>query len=128
MSRLLVVGAGGMLGHKLCQELPRRGHEVVGTLRSPNPAVEDLLDGVELRTDVDALEPGLLERTIADVQPEFVLNAIGIVKQFEESKNKYVSTALNAWLPHRLARICADSGARLVHMSTDCVFSGRKGM
>ncbi len=116
-----------MLGHKLCQELPKHGHEVTGTLRSPTPQLVELLDGVELIDGVDAFEPGSIESTIAGGDHDFVINAIGLVKQFDESSNKYMATAINAWLPHRLARACRESGSRLIHMSTDCVFSGRKG-
>jgi len=117
-----------MLGHKLCQELPERGHDVIGTLRRKHPQLPGLLPGVELRDGVDVLEGDSLERAITDLGPDFVINAVGIVKQFDESSNKYLATAINSWLPHRLARICRDGGSRLIHMSTDCVFSGRKGM
>jgi dTDP-4-dehydrorhamnose reductase len=64
----------------------------------------------------------------AKVRPEVVINCIGLVKQLSEADDPLVALPINALLPHRLARLCAASGARLIHLSTDCVFSGSKGM
>lgn len=128
MSRILVLGASGMLGHKLCQELPKGDHEVIGTVRRPQPQLAELLDDVELRSDVDVLEGDAAERAIAEIAPEFVVNAVGVVKQFDESSNKYLAAAINTWLPHRLARACREQASQLIHMSTDCVFSGDRGL
>ena len=128
MSRILVLGAGGMLGHKLCRHLP--GHEVFGTVRGP---VEDyaplgeVFKDVALLGGVDALEEGLLARTIDRVNPDVVINCIGIVKQLKEAANTFLSVAVNAYLPHRLALLCARVGSRLIHISTDCVFDGATG-
>lgn len=128
MSRILVLGAGGMLGHKLCQELPKRGHEVVGLVRRSGPGLARLLAGTTVRAGVDALEGDAVERALAGIRPHFVVNAVGIVKQLDAANDRYLSTAVNAGLPHRLARACRQLGARLIHMSTDCVYSGKKGL
>jgi dTDP-4-dehydrorhamnose reductase len=61
------------------------------------------------------------------VRPVVVVNCIGIVKQAEAAKNPLVSIEVNSLFPHRLARLCCTKGIRLIHISTDCVFSGRKG-
>ncbi len=61
------------------------------------------------------------------VGAEAVLNCIGIVKQIDAAKDAIVSISINALLPHQLAALCAERGARLIHFSTDCVFSGRVG-
>lgn len=64
---------------------------------------------------------------MADFRPEAVVNAVGIVKQRGAAKEEIPSLEVNSLFPHRLALLCEATGARLVHMSTDCVFSGRKG-
>jgi dTDP-4-dehydrorhamnose reductase len=125
MTRIVVLGAAGMLGHKVCAELARRGHSVVGTLRRPFPRLAALLAGVELRAGLDVLEEGSVERLVADVKPDVVINAVGVVKQL--AQNRDALAGVNAALPHRLVRACRRAGARLVHMSTDCVFSGKRG-
>lgn len=129
MSRVLVLGAGGMLGHKVCQRL--RGHEVIGTVRkadvSEYQAFREVFDGVTLLGGVDVLESGRLEATIRDLSADFVVNGIGLVKQLEQAADPYLAMAINARLPHRLARLCSEIGARLIHISTDCVFDGARG-
>jgi len=128
MSRVLVLGAGGLLGHKVCQRL--RGHEVLGLVRQGATAYEGycgVFEGVTLLGDVDVLQAERLEATIRDVRAQVVVNCVGLVKQREEAQDPYLAVAINALLPHRLARLCAEIGARLVHVSTDCVFSGRRG-
>lgn len=129
MSRVLVLGAGGMLGHKVCQRLC--GHEVWGLVRQDAAttceAYPGVFDGVTLLGDVDVLQANLLEETIRDLRPQTVVNCVGVVKQREEAQDPYLAVAVNALLPHRLARLCAEIGGRLIHVSTDCVFSGRRG-
>ena len=65
---------------------------------------------------------------LASVRPEAVINCIGIIKQLPAASDPILSLTLNALVPHRLQRLCQACGARLIHFSTDCVFSGRKGM
>jgi dTDP-4-dehydrorhamnose reductase len=77
--------------------------------------------------EVDARDEDRLLEVMADFRPEAVVNAVGIVKQRESAKAAIPSLEINALLPHRLARLCEVVGARLLHMSTDCVFSGRQG-
>jgi dTDP-4-dehydrorhamnose reductase len=64
----------------------------------------------------------------SSAKPDIVINCIGLVKQLAEADDPLAAIPINAMLPHRLARVCAVSGARLIHMSTDCVFAGTKGM
>jgi dTDP-4-dehydrorhamnose reductase len=66
-------------------------------------------------------------RLLATVRPQVVINGVGIVKQLAEADDALLTLPINALLPHRLARLCDVAGARLVHISTDCVFSGTKG-
>lgn len=126
---ILVLGAGGMLGHKLCQELHPH-HEVWAGFRQLPPALRDwpgwpeglrprMVDGIE------ATRPESLDRALETVRPHVVINAIGIIKQLREAKDAILSISVNALWPHLLARRCAAASCRLLHFSTDCVFSGR---
>lgn len=132
MSRLVVLGADGMLGHKLCQRLAAGGErEVIGTLRGDpqvaTAAWPEVFSRVRLIGGVDVLRGDELERKLAELAPQAVINAIGIVKQAAGAQNRYLSAAVNAWLPHRLAQWCGANDSRLVHFSTDCVFDGMRG-
>lgn len=131
MTKILVLGGGGMLGHKLCQLLPNYGFGVVATLRRANhtrPLIPAVYDAVELIANVDVLNDARLEQTLASSGADVVINCIGIVKQLPTADDRYLSVAINSWLPHRLAKWCGEHGKRLIHISTDCVFDGLTGM
>jgi dTDP-4-dehydrorhamnose reductase len=68
-----------------------------------------------------------LTRLFSYIRPDVVVNCIGLVKQLAEANDPLIALPINSLLPHRLARLCEFVRARLVHISTDCVFSGRKG-
>lgn len=85
------------------------------------------LDHGHIRGSVNALDMGGISKVITDVQPQAVINCIGIVKQRNEAGAAIPSIRINALFPHQLADLCECSGARLVHFSTDCVFSGNRG-
>ena len=125
---LLLLGATGMLGHKLLQILSGQ-FSVVGTIRGDvakhlnHPILKpDLLKG-----HVNADNISTVEKTIIECKPDVVINCIGIVKQLPAAHDPLSSIAINALFPHQLAQICRKRGARLIHISTDCVFSGKKG-
>lgn len=126
--RVLVLGAGGMLGHKLLLRLLGR-FEVIGTLRGDGEPYRSspALAGLRLQLGVAAEDIAGLARTLDDVQPDAVVNCIGLIKQREEAMDPIASIATNALFPHQLARLCGERAIRLLHFSTDCVFSGRKG-
>ena len=130
MTRLLVLGATGMLGHKLCQELTAAGMEVAATVRASEPGLLRELPFFRqclLVGGVDALCQGTVELAIESTRPDWIVNCIGIVKQRPEAHDRHSSVGINAWLPHRLAALAAGRDARLIHLSTDRVFSGSKG-
>jgi len=117
-----------MLGHKLYQVLGPR-FDTHATVRSDHGAAQRLgvLDPDRTVAHVSADTFDTVARAVASVEPEVVVNCIGIVKQAREARDPITSIAINSLFPHRLARLCATRGARLVHVSTDCVFSGRSG-
>ena len=127
--RILILGGAGMLGHKLCQ-LYRREFDAWYTVRSlpRGPEGFEIWDTERTIAGVDAVDFDSVARAIADVKPEAVINCIGIIKQLKAAKDPIVSLSVNSLFPHRLANLCRAAGARLIHISTDCVFSGRKGM
>ncbi|MFV1973888.1 MAG: dTDP-4-dehydrorhamnose reductase family protein [Thiohalobacterales bacterium] len=127
--KLLVLGASGMLGNAMIRILAETGaHEVFGTVRSvdvtrcfPRKIAAHLLTGIDVEKE-DALA-GVFDQ----LNPDVVINCIGLIKQLAGADDPLQAIPLNALLPHRLARLCDTAGARLVHISTDCVFSGEKG-
>ena len=129
--RVLVLGGDGMLGHKVFQVLSPR-YEMYATFVAPRGAWREFpmyesAPGERLLGGVDALQQDGLVRALARVRPDVVVNCVGIIKQLEEANDPILTLRLNAILPHQLADLCEAAGARLIHMSTDCVFSGRKG-
>ena len=126
--RILVFGAGGMLGHKLVQVL-RQGHEVFGTVReeSTRSLPESIFAGVNIVSGVSAEDADSVRRAVIETKPDVVVNAIGIIKQLPDSKNVITTLTVNSIFPHRLAELGEEFGFRLVTISTDCVFSGSRG-
>ena len=129
---VLVLGAGGMLGNaifRLFADDRRYATATFGTLRSASKARYFTADQRgKLIEDVDVMSDTGLGAVFADTEPSIVINCVGIIKQQEAARDPLTALAINAMLPHRLARHCEEAGARLIHMSTDCVFSGRTGM
>ena len=129
MTRVLILGAAGMLGHKLWQTYRDR-FDTWATVRSrpQEYAGYQLFDPERLIGGVDAFNFDTIVRTMATVRPDVVINCIGIIKQLSTAKDPIISLTINSLLPHRLANLCQAAGARFIHISSDCVFSGRKGM
>lgn len=126
--RILILGGDGMLGHQLLAYLKPR-HDVKVTLRQDLAAYRQygLFDSGNSFAGIDIRSLERLVEVMADFRPEAVINAVGIVKQRSDAKESIPSLEINALLPHRLAMLCKGVGARLIHLSTDCVFSGKKG-
>jgi dTDP-4-dehydrorhamnose reductase len=126
--KILILGGDGMLGHQLLTLLRER-HEVKVTLRQEFHAyagvrlfsAENSFPAVDLRVSDRLLA------VLSDFRADTVVNAAGIVKQRPDGLDIIPNLEINALLPHRLALICAATGARLFHISTDCVFSGNRG-
>jgi dTDP-4-dehydrorhamnose reductase len=126
--RFLILGGDGMLGHQLYKRL-RLAHEAKVTLRQELAAYRDCgtFDRDNAYVGVDVRRTETLLEVLADYHPAAVVNAVGIVKQRAAAQESIQSIEINALLPHRLAVLCRAMGARLIHLSTDCVFSGRNG-
>ena len=127
-ARVLIFGAAGMLGHKLYQQLSR-DFDLSGSIRTPFTAVSHygLFDAARTLYDVNATDPDQVHAAIMTVQPDVVVNCVGVVKSLEREAGMIANIRLNALLPHLLQSVCRRAGARLIQISTDCVFAGRRG-
>jgi dTDP-4-dehydrorhamnose reductase len=110
-----------MLGHVVRAESERR-METFATVRS-----ESALDDANVVTGVRAEDPDSVARAIEAAEPGVVINCIGVVKQSPVAADAVSLVTANSLFPHQLAAACRDRGVRLIHVSTDCVFSGRRG-
>jgi dTDP-4-dehydrorhamnose reductase len=126
--RILIIGGSGMLGHKLVQEWRDR-FDVWTTLKGRFEDYErfGIFERACTIDQVDAEKYETVERAIEKTQPDVIFNAVGIIKQLESSKNVIKTLTINSIFPHRLAETAAKIGARLITISTDCVFDGKKG-
>lgn len=127
--KVLVIGATGMLGYSLFSNLGEvDGLDVYGTVRSLNNKEKFFAQtSNKLITGVEVNDLNTVEAAIKEVQPDIVLNCIGLIKQHEIAKQNIDAITINALLPHQLARLCDQFNAKLIHFSTDCVFAGDKG-
>lgn len=126
--KLLIIGATGMLGHKLVLKLSKT-HHVVGTVRGEMPDFFKpfLSSTLEIKTGIETSDLSGIEVAIQNLRPDWVINCVGIVKQLKEAKDPISSISINALFPHQLAQFCERYDTRMIHFSTDCVFSGNKG-
>lgn len=124
----MILGGSGMLGHKLWQTFTPLFDTYV-TLRGDfaDYAEFGIFDESRALGQARVEEFESFARAVSAVQPEVVVNCIGIVKQDAGAKDPVTGITVNSLFPHRLSRLCRDTNARLIHLSTDCVFSGRKG-
>ena len=129
MIKVLVLGASGMLGSAMIRELARDPLlQVWGSLRSESDmAAFPPMIAKHLISGVDALKEAQITELFKRVTPQVVINCIGLIKHVRGSEDPKMAMAINALLPHQLAKDCQQFGARLIHFSTDCVFSGDRG-
>jgi dTDP-4-dehydrorhamnose reductase len=117
-----------MLGHKLYQCLSG-DYDVLCTIRSDRDAVAryNFFEPGSIIENIDASDPNSIRRAIELARPDCVINAIGVIKQVPQSTNVIDALTLNSILPQRLAELSNEFGFRLITISTDCVFDGKKG-
>lgn len=117
-----------MLGHSLWLTLRDR-FEAYVTVRRPASAYLhlDLFDPRRLIDRLDATLEGDRRRAFETARPEVVVNCVGLIKQLKEAEDPVAAITVNSLLPHKLAALCQAEGARLIQISTDCVFSGESG-
>ena len=116
-ARIVVTGGAGMLGHKLFQRLSEKFPEVYCTIRE-DPNAEPvcrvpLLRGAKVIQGVDVTDFEALERTLRALQPDYIVNCVGIIKQRDEARSAISSILINSLLHHKLAEMAAGWGGRL---------------
>lgn len=114
---VLVLGAGGMAGHVVRTYLAEAGHRVTGASRSLGPCSEVQLDVTDHRALEDFISAGRFD---------VIVNCVGALVADSE-RDPSLAIRLNSLLPHQLSKIASQVSARLIHLSTDCVFSGASG-
>lgn len=118
-----------MLGNAMFRVLSEKTELCVyGTVRSEsakNHFAENYHS--QIITGIDVENHDSIVKAFAIVKPDVVINCVGLVKQLTEANYPLIAVPINTLLPHRLAVICKATSSRLVHISTDCVFSGSKG-
>lgn len=128
--KVLILGASGMLGHTLFKYFSRQKDFVTaGTARSKsrlgayytNEELSRIYEGVD-GDNIDSFVD-----VFGKFRPDIVINCIGIIKQLKEGKDPFVCLNINALLPHKLVRLASLARARMIQISTDCVFDGKKG-
>lgn len=126
--RVVILGGNGMLGHKIWQVF-EPDFDTYILARKPYTMYQDynIFNSDRWLAGVDALHYERMVKVLKELNPNVVINCIGIVKQLPEAEDPILSISTNALFPHRLANLCKDIGSRLIHISTDCVFSGRTG-
>lgn len=126
--KVLVLGGSGLLGHKLVQVF-RSGFETSATFHNSFDKYRDIdiFDGARVVEHVEAENFESVAGAIADIRPDVIVNAIGVTKHVPDVGNVIKTITINSLLPHRIAQVAAERNARLICISTDCVFSGEKG-
>ena len=127
--KVLVLGASGMLGNAVYRYLSKDdGLSVLGTIRSDSASTffdEKIRQNLIANVDVDNLDN--LKNLFEKYKPDLMINCIGLIKQLDEAHNPIRALEINSLLPHRLAELTKIFDSRLIHISTDCVFSGNLG-
>ncbi len=116
--KFFVCGCNGMAGHTISLYLKEQGHDVLGFDRQKSQYVDSFAG--------NAFDTEMLRKVITDGKFDSVINCIGILNQFAE-QNKALASFLNSYFPHFLAETTAGTDTQVIHMSTDCVFSGKRG-
>ena len=125
--KVLILGGGGMLGHKAYQIFSSKFNTYVTFRDFERYEATELYRHEDVLDHVDAFDLPSVKRAIDDIRPDAVLNCIGVIKQLDFAKDHKISIYINALFPHLVAEVCESVSAKLLHISTDCVFTGEKG-
>lgn len=116
--KILVLGCNGMAGHMISVYLKEKGYNITGFAREASPFI---------KTEIgDAKDAARLTNIIVNGKYDIVVNALGILNQFAEN-NHGDAVYINSYIPHFIANLTKNTDSRIIHLSTDCVFSGKKG-
>ena len=116
--KVLILGGTGMAGHTISVYFKEAGHDVTSFSRSKVDYCKNV--------NGDITDFKNLKMIINEGQYDAIINAIGVLNQDAED-NKSNAVLLNSYLPHFLSDTTKEMKTRVIHMSTDCVFSGKAG-
>ena len=126
---VLILGVNGMLGSTMMHYFRKKNNlRTCGTVRNEilsekiNTFREDIFKNIKAEDTI------ALENLIISTKPKFIINCIGIIKQLDAANDASLSININSIFPHQLSLLCKKYGARQIQISTDCIFSGKKGM
>ena len=126
--KVIVLGASGLIGHKLFEKLSLR-FETYGTLRLKREEYENdfFKDYDNFIDQIDVHDFDNLIKNLNRVNPDVILNCVGITKRKDEINLPLESIYVNSLFPHKLLSWAISNNKRLIHFSTDCVFTGKEG-
>ncbi len=126
--KILIIGGSGMLGHKLVQIFKEK-FDVWTTIKSDFNKYKKfgILDKKKTIENLNVEDLKSVEKVINKIRPDVIINAVGIIKQIQTSQDVVKTLTINSIFPHNLAIIAEKNQARLINISTDCVFNGKKG-
>lgn len=116
--RFLVLGCNGMAGHIISLYLKEQGHDIIGFALTKSLLVDSIAG--------DAMDADFIKELVGVNKFDSIINCIGLLNQFAEN-NKARAAYLNSYFPHYLAQLTEKTDTQIIHMSTDCVFSGKRG-
>ena len=127
--KVIILGADGMLGHKIFSFFCDKGLNVIGTIKKINANNELFITKYKknIKTGFNAGNIEDFKKLFCLEKPNHIINCIGIIKQLDASNNPVTSISINSLFPHKLAQICKEYDIKLIHFSTDCVFNGSRG-
>ncbi len=126
--KILVLGCNGMLGHQFAKYFTAK-YEVYGLLHHQyiGSNIEDIINENNVVQNIDLTDFNRMEAILNDIRPDIILNAVGVIKQRDVKTSPVKYIEINSLLPHKIAILAAKINSKFIHMSTDCVFSGKKG-
>ena len=123
--KVLITGSSGLIGRAIARYLHASGCiEVQGVGRRP---VEPFCFDFPYRDFGDLCQPQATENLVEEYQPDVIINCAGATKHIESGNDPAVALPLNSMLPHQISKLAYKHGFKLIHISTDCVFNGRRG-
>lgn len=116
--KFLLLGCNGMAGHMISLYLKEQGHEIIGFAKTKSNLINSVVG--------DAANMTLIQELVGVKKYDCIINCIGLLNQFAEGKHAD-AVYLNSFFPHYLAELTENTDTQVIHMSTDCVFSGKRG-
>jgi len=129
--KILILGGTGMVGHVLIKKLSRKNNLFAMIREKNNLQVSGFFDEIINKDKclfIDNINDySKVSEMIKNLSPDLIINCIGVIKQRDDISNILNMIKINSLLPHMLSKICIKNNIKLIHLSTDCVFSGKKG-